>query len=441
MRDDVNFFRSRELTVDPYPFFDDLRERCPVLREPHRGVYMVTGYDEAISVYRDPATFSSCNAVSGPFVKFSVPVEGDDISRVIDAHRDELPFSDQLPSFDPPKHTAHRGLLMRLITPKRLKENEDFMWRLADRQIDEILDNGKCEFIGDFAQPFTLLVIADLLGVPEADHTLLRERLASHSMGVGSSEPMEHKPLEFLYGQFTTYIEERRRAPRTDVMGSIATATFPDGTLPDVHDVALIAANLFTAGQETTARMLGFALQVLGDRPDVQPNSATTAASSPRSSKRCFASKARSRASSAWRGTRPTSTASPSVRATPSWCCPVLPIAMPASSSARKSSASTVRTVANISRSGTASTPAPARHSRAPRAGSASNASSIACSTSSSRTSITARRATATSTTCRPTSCARSNGSTSSSLPSRGEHGHRGNERRPVPPGARAPRR
>ena len=152
MRDDVNFFRNRELTVDPYPFFDDLREQCPVRREPHRGVYMVTGYGEAISVYRDHATFSSCNAVSGPFVTFSVPVEGDDISTVIDAHRDELPFSDQLPSFDPPKHTAYRGLLMRLITPKRLKENEDFMWRLADRQIDEIIADGTCEFIGDFAE-------------------------------------------------------------------------------------------------------------------------------------------------------------------------------------------------------------------------------------------------------------------------------------------------
>jgi cytochrome P450 len=269
--DDVNFFRSRKLTVDPYPFFDGLRERCPVLREPHKGVYMITGHEEAVSLYADHATFSSCNTVSGPFVKFSVPVEGaDDISDIIDTHRDELPFSDQLPSFDPPKHTAHRGLLMRLITPKRLKENEEFMWRLADRQIDEILANGQCEFIGQFAQPFTLLVIADLLGVPESDHPGLREQLASRSMGIGSSEPMEHKPLEFLYGQFTHYIEDRRRTPRADVMGSIATATFPDGSLPDVHDVALIAANLFTAGQETTARMLGFALQVLGERPDVQ---------------------------------------------------------------------------------------------------------------------------------------------------------------------------
>lgn len=269
--DDVNFFRSRTLTVDPYPYFDHLREQCPVLHERHKGVYMVTGHDEAVAVYRDHATFSSCNTVSGPFVKFSVPVDGaDDIGDIIDAHRDELPFSDQLPSFDPPKHTAHRGLLMRLITPKRLKENEDFMWRLADRQIDEILADGKCEFIGEFAQPFTLLVIADLLGVPESDHALLRDQLASHSMGIGTSEPMDHKPLEFLYDQFTHYIEERRRAPRADVMGSIATATFPDGTLADVHDVALIAANLFTAGQETTARMLGFALQTLGERPDLQ---------------------------------------------------------------------------------------------------------------------------------------------------------------------------
>ena len=51
-------------------------------------------------------------------------------------------MSDQLPTLDPPMHTAHRGLLMRLITPKRLKENEEFMWRLADRTIDEFVDRG-----------------------------------------------------------------------------------------------------------------------------------------------------------------------------------------------------------------------------------------------------------------------------------------------------------
>ena len=222
---------------------------------------MVTGYDEAIAVLNDTAAFSNCNTVSGPFVPFPVAVEGDDISAVIDAYRDTLPFSDQLPSFDPPKHTAHRALLMRLITPKRLRENEEFMWRLADRQLDEFLPNGRCEFVHDYAGPFTLLVIADLLGVPDEEHETFRKELqgdardstgAAH--GTDKSGAVAHKPLEFLYDRFTVFIEDRRRTPRHDVMTELATATFPDGTLPGVHDVMLIAANLFAAGQETTAR-------------------------------------------------------------------------------------------------------------------------------------------------------------------------------------------
>ena len=53
-------------------------------------------------------------------------------------------------------------------------------------------------------------------------------------------------------------------------MTGLATATFPDGTLPDVDDVMRIAANLFSAGGETTARLLSTSFQILGDRPDLQ---------------------------------------------------------------------------------------------------------------------------------------------------------------------------
>ncbi len=268
----INYFRARDLYQDPYPYYEYLREQGPVWREPHQGVVMVTGFDEAIAVYNDPGTFSSCNAVAGPLAKFPVPLDGDDISAVIEEHRDELPFSDQMPTFDPPKHTAHRALLMRLITPKRLKENEEFMWRLADRQIDGFVSRAACEFVHDFAGPFTLLVIADLLGVPEVDHDTFLEELQGDHRPVQSREEgkMAHKPLEFLYERFTEYIEERRRAPRDDVMTILATAPFPDGSLPDVRDIMLIASNLFAAGQETTARLLGTGLRLMGDRPELQ---------------------------------------------------------------------------------------------------------------------------------------------------------------------------
>jgi cytochrome P450 len=138
------------------------------------------------------------------------------------------------------------------------------MGHLADRLLDELVATGRCEFIGTYATPFTLLVIADLEGVPEADHGLFTARLSK------LPEEMEHKPLEFLYEQFTAYIEDRRRNPRDDIMTAMATATVPDGSTPDVRDVALLAANLFSGGQETTVRLLSFALRILGERPDIQ---------------------------------------------------------------------------------------------------------------------------------------------------------------------------
>lgn len=272
--DSFDFFRGHELIADPYPYFDDLRAEAPVRREPHQGVYMVTGYREAVEVYTHPDTYSSCNSVSGPFPGFPVPLEGDDVSELIERHRDELPFSDQLPTFDPPKHKAHRGLLMRLLTPKRLRENEDFMWRRADRQIDTFLASGRCEYIGDYAGPFTLYVIADLLGVPEEDHEWLRQELqgdGASRRSVGStSEAMGHSPLEVLYSWFARYIEDRRRQPRDDVLTAMATVTFPDGSLPEVIDVVRVAANLFSAGQETTVRLLGTALQRIGEDAAMQ---------------------------------------------------------------------------------------------------------------------------------------------------------------------------
>jgi cytochrome P450 family 150 subfamily A5 len=272
--EDVNFFTDRAVQDHPYPYFDWVRAQNPVWREPNYGMYVITGHPEAMAVYGDPAsfppndaasgTFSSCNCVCGSFVKLSEPFEGDDVSDIIVRCRHELPFSDQLPSFDPPTHTAHRHLLMRLITPKRLKENEDFMWRFADRLIDAFVDTGSCEMVGAYAEPFTLTVIADLEGVPEADHSLFRERLST------VHQEVTHKPLEFLYERFSGYIEDRRQNPRNDVLSGLATASFPDGSTPEVKDAALIAANLFAGGQETTVRLLSFALRMLGERPDLQ---------------------------------------------------------------------------------------------------------------------------------------------------------------------------
>ncbi len=274
---DPDFFRDPAVLADPYPFVDFLRQQGPLYREPHHGVVMVTGYEEARAIYMDVDTFSSCNSVTGPFPGLPLPTDGpvpEDISELIAEHRDELPMHDQIICFDPPLHTDHRALLMRLLTPKRLKENEDFMWRLADRQIDTFAGRGSVEFISEYASPFAFLVIADLLGVPEEDRATFLEDMQGtrrHRAMVGSAkEALEHNPLEFLHSWFSRYVEDRRREPRPDVLTGLATATFPDGSLPEVIDVVRVAVNIFAAGQETTVRLLGSALQLIAERPELQ---------------------------------------------------------------------------------------------------------------------------------------------------------------------------
>jgi cytochrome P450 len=274
----IDFFNDTSLVEDPYPYFDELRAECPVLPLPHLGVVAVSGYDEANDVYRDTDTFSSCNSVVGPYATFPVPLEGDDITPIVREHRHLLPMHEHMVTMDPPEHTQERALLMRLITPKRLKANEDFMWRLADQLLDEILPEGRCEFITSYTQPFAMLAVADMLGVPEEDHERFREGFGL--MGgigrVGARRKDAHRgpgtnPLSWLDDEFTAYIEDRRARPRQrDVLSDLANATYPDGSTPPVVNVVRTATFLFAAGQETTARLLAAALKHLAEHPELQ---------------------------------------------------------------------------------------------------------------------------------------------------------------------------
>ena len=272
--DSVDYFTDPSLVPDPHPYYDHIRSKDPVCCPIDNGVLAVTGWEAANTVYKDSENYSSCVAVMGPFTPMPFTPEGDDICEQLEKHRTEIPMFEHMVTMDPPQHTDARSILARLLTPKRLKENEDFMWRLADRHIDEFIADGKCEFLAAYAKPFSLLVVADLLGVPEEDHEAFRESFGAQRPGsnIGGldHEVIATNPLEWADEKFARYIEERRDNPRDDVLTSIATAKYPDGSTPEVVDVVRTATFLFAAGQETTAKLLGAAMRVLSDRPDIQ---------------------------------------------------------------------------------------------------------------------------------------------------------------------------
>ncbi len=188
----VDYFTDQSLVRDPHPYFDYLRSRHPVGCPINHDVLAVAGWEAANAVYKDVDSYSSCIAVGGPFTPLPFVPEGDDITEQIKQHRSAIPMYEHMVTMDPPDHTDARSLLSRLLTPKRLKENEDFMWRLADRHLDEFVDNGQCEFLAAYARPFSLLVIADLLGIPEEDHEEFRAAFATSASGIGA---LDHEPI------------------------------------------------------------------------------------------------------------------------------------------------------------------------------------------------------------------------------------------------------
>ena len=267
----ADFFSDNSVVEDPFSYYEFVRAQGPVWREPHHECFVVTGYDEIAEAYRDTDTFSSCNSFGGPFPGLPELPEGDDASALIEQYREIFPSSESLVTFDPPEHADHRGLMMRLLTPKRLKENEAFMWRLADRQIDAFAGSGRCEFIAEYAQPVAMLVIADLLGVPESDQRELRGRMVARGpAGVVGQGAHEGNFLDHLEDFFSAYVTDRRREPRDDVLTQMASGTFADGSLPQVIEVVRVATILFAGGQGTAARFLGNALKLLAEDPELQ---------------------------------------------------------------------------------------------------------------------------------------------------------------------------
>jgi cytochrome P450 len=271
----VDFFSDPAVSQSPYEYWDHLRDQGPVTREPHYGVVAVTGYQEVMAAFKDHESFSAVNAIGGPFPPLPFTPEGDDISDQIEAHRHLFPIHEHMVVMDPPAHEKARSLLSKLLTPRRLKENEDYMWQLVDNQIDQFIDNGRCEFLSEYAKPFATSAIIDLLGVPAEDRAEFLAALGAelpqgNRVGALDGEPVGLDPLQYLDDKFLGYLAERRRAPREDVLSGMAAAVYPDGSTPELIELVKPATFLFAAGQETVTKLLSAAVQTLGDLPDYQ---------------------------------------------------------------------------------------------------------------------------------------------------------------------------
>lgn len=268
-----DFFSDPAVIAEPQAYFALMRSKCPLMRETYQNSVMVTGYDEVMEVLnRRDDLFSAAVNVLGPVQGLPFEPEGSDIRAQLDAHRHEIAWSDHLACYDGQQHAVNRQLMTDLLTYKRLKANEQYLYGLADRLLDALLPRGECNAASEYAHAAATYAISDLLGIPAQDRaelvTLLGvppsqlEGEAVHRVG--------SDPLVFLKERFDGYLRERIENPRADLMTELLNSRYRDGTAPDFERFSLLARFLFGAGQDTTSRLIAMAIRFLGDDPALQ---------------------------------------------------------------------------------------------------------------------------------------------------------------------------
>lgn len=268
-----DFFTDPAIADDNPGYVNALRAKCPVFREPNHGVFMVTGYDEAMEVLSSrSAAFSSAVAVTGPIPPLPFTPHGDDIREQLRLNRPNMPWTEHLATMDGEEHAKNRALLSQLLTHKRLKANEEFVSSLVIRLVDGLIDQHGCEITKDFAHALSTLVIADLLGVPEEEHAELITLigLPPTQMDGDAAHKVQADPLTWLHDRFRGYLLDRQANPRDDMMSELVHSRYKDGTAPTIERLTRLACFLFGAGQDTSARLVAFCFRVLGDNRQVQ---------------------------------------------------------------------------------------------------------------------------------------------------------------------------
>lgn len=272
---DRDYFTDFAVLREPYSFFEAMRAGGPI--QPMHGredFLIVTGFQECLDILVNSDDFSSVIAVD-PIAELPFKPEGDDVSEQLDNYGGSGGILTQLlVAYDGEKHRAVRSLLNGMFRPTRLKENEEYMTKVAGQMVREAAAKGGCELITEIATPYVTLVIADLLGVPAEDRLKFMDVIAAGApagnMDQETTQQPTGSPLEFMGAFFFGYINDRRANPRQDVLSELATATYPDGSTPEVIEVVKAAMFLFAAGQDTSAKLLGNAMRYLTENPEMQ---------------------------------------------------------------------------------------------------------------------------------------------------------------------------
>ena len=266
-------------TDDPYPYFAELRERCPIEQHP-MGFWALWRQRDVAEVLRAKMSVEERRVLSRApmretyekvFAEFGLP-ENRTNSSMLDR--------------DPPDHTRLRRLVSQAFTPRAIAQLEPTIQKLVDGSLDAIDEAGSVNLIDALAFPLPFTVISVMMGMPETDTEELREL---SSVAVRSLEPApdEETIRNIVKAQMglvriaNEAIEWKRKNPADDMLTALINAEEGGDKLSPEELIAQVIL-LYVAGHETTVNLIGNGtlallrdrqqLELWRDRPDLDEN-------------------------------------------------------------------------------------------------------------------------------------------------------------------------
>ncbi len=240
---------------DPYPIWEDLRERCPVAHtERYGGAWLPTRHADVSAIAHDTEHFTSRTVVMG----------------------NGRPGEEALPApigvappitSDPPFHAQARRLMQPAFAPKQIDLLEPFARELCARLLDPFVGTGAIDAGEDYAEHIPTLVIAKMLGFPQEDEELFREFV--HVILEGIDAPVEERMEAFapIEEYFTARINEHIENPQDDLTTYLLNAELGGQPLEPQHVFGTMVL-LIVAGIDTTWSAIGSSIWHLAQHPE-----------------------------------------------------------------------------------------------------------------------------------------------------------------------------
>jgi len=254
-----------EVIADPYPYLAHLRETDPVHWNEFHEAWVITRYDDFLSVTRRPELFSSAVAKREP--RAPEPSREASERELHEKARDVQ--SNSMAQRDPDDHLVMRRVVHSYFTPKAMEQWRPRLQAMVQDLLDEAQEHGQMDVLRQFAAPLSMRIISDMMQLPDEDQAGLHD-LADKLCALNRSDADRMRVFMEGVESFKTYlspfVEARLAEPGEDLLSLLV-----QGERDGVYTRDQVLANasvLLIAGQETTANLIGNSLLALMRHPE-----------------------------------------------------------------------------------------------------------------------------------------------------------------------------